>query len=149
MKSHRCQFELKRLEEIHKTANRDWNSLISYLQLWLPLGSGCASTFNLYQSASHWGWDLEAWIVILAALLTHFGLNFGQVTKLSEVWVFFQCWMFILFCSLACWCSIEPQKVRGESLVVSGKCWGGWRLSWGLALGSDASDVILVLSFFE
>lgn len=56
MKSHRCQFELRRLEEIHHTANGDENSVISYLQLWEPLGSVCASMFNLYQSAWHWGW---------------------------------------------------------------------------------------------
>jgi len=39
--------------------------------------------FNLYQSALHWAWDSEAWILVLAVLLIHFVLNLGQVTKIS------------------------------------------------------------------
>jgi len=104
--------------------------------------------FNLYQSALHWAWDSEAWILVLAVLLIHFVLNLGQVTKISGFWAFFQCWMCILFCSLAFWCSFEPHRVRGESLV-SDQCWGRLRLLLGHTLGSDLSDIILVLSFLN
>lgn len=58
---------------------------MSYLQLWYPLGSVCVAIFNLYQGALHWGWVLEACVLLLAAVLIHFVLNLGQVTKLSEL----------------------------------------------------------------
>lgn len=31
------------------------------------------------------GWELEAWLLLLGALLIHFVFNLGQVTKLCEL----------------------------------------------------------------
>lgn len=41
--------------------------------------------FNLYQGVWPLGWGLEAWLLLLDALLIHFVFNLGQVTKLGEL----------------------------------------------------------------
>lgn len=92
------------------------------------------------------GAGLGSLVVTLAALLIHFVLNRGQIPDFLKSELSPSAGS--LFVGAA-WHSSVVSSSQGEYLVVYGQYSVGSRLLLGDTVGSDASDVILVLSLFE